>query len=124
MVNSIVLQDMSVSLICIPRERSQRKARPRGFCEGARPNLLHALLHPNDAFQRPLRPLHVLHNLSRLSGILHTDLYGPRLLVHLEAAWLCLHRAQDGVEGVALEEWVFLIGDEGADERAFPAEAG
>jgi len=28
------------------------------------------------------------------------------------------------MESLALEERVFLIGDEGADERAFPAEAG
>jgi len=71
---------------------------------------LHPILHPNQTLQRHLRCLHILHDLSRLSGILHADPQGPGLLVHLEAAGLCLHRPQHRVERIALEEAVLLVG--------------
>ena len=56
--------------------------------------------------------------------ILHADPQGSRLLVHLELARLGLHGAQHAGEGLALEEAVLLVRDEGADERALPAGAG
>ena len=40
-----------------------------GAGKGTRP--LNHLLHPNNSLQRPLLHLRILHNLSRLSGILH-----------------------------------------------------
>jgi len=59
-------------------------------------------------------PLHVLY-------ILHPPYggQGPRLLIDLEAARLGLYRTQHGVEGLPLEERMFLVGDEGADEGVF-----
>jgi hypothetical protein len=48
--------------------------------------------------------------------ILHADPQGPRILVDLEFARLCLNGAQHGVESLALEERMFLSGDEDADE--------
>jgi hypothetical protein len=49
--------------------------------------------------------VHVLH-------ILHPPYggQGSGLLVHLEAAGLCLHRPQHRIERIALEEAVLLVG--------------